>query len=157
MRMRMMNLLLLLVVSVLWAASPCLAADKFHAKLSGGEETPAVKTKAKAKAEFMLSKDGKELSYQLTVKDIKNPSAAHIHKGKKGESGPPLVGLFGGPKREGKVSGLLAQGIISEKNLIGELQGKTLGDLVALIKAGGAYVNVHTDAFPDGEIRGQIK
>jgi hypothetical protein len=37
------------------------------------------------------------------------------------------------------------------------LQGKTIADLVADIKAGNAYVNVHTTEHPGGEIRGQIQ
>jgi hypothetical protein len=54
-------------------------------------------------------------------------------------------------------SGEIAKGTITEKDLIGPLAGKTVGDLVKMIKDGGAYVNVHTDKYPDGEIRGQIK
>ena len=68
-----------------------------------------------------------------------------------------MAGLFAGPKKEGKFSGLLAKGTITDKDLIGPLAGKTVADLVAMIKDGGAYVNVHTDKYPDGEIRGQIK
>jgi hypothetical protein len=53
-------------------------------------------------------------------------------------------------------SGELAKGTITDKNLVGPLAGKTIADLVKLIKDGGAYVNVHTPAHPGGEIRGQI-
>lgn len=155
--MRRVKLLLLVVFSVLLTASLCFGAEKrFHAKLKGDDEVPANKSKATGTAQFVLSKDGKEMSYKLAVKNISNPNAAHIHKGKKGEAGPPVLDLKVA-KRQGKVSGVLSQGIVSEKNLIGELQGKKLEDLVAMIKAGEAYVNVHTDAFPDGEIRGEIK
>jgi CHRD domain len=152
------NLLLCAVITTILAASLGYAADKsFHAKLSGHGEKPAVTTKAKGEAVFKLSKDGKELSFKLTVKDMENVTAAHIHQGKKGENGPVVVGLFAGPKKEGKFSGVLAEGTIMEKDLKGDLQGKSLDALLQLIKSGGAYVNVHTDAHPDGEIRGQVK
>jgi hypothetical protein len=35
--------------------------------------------------------------------------------------------------------------------------GKTVDDLVALIKSGDVYVNVHTAKHPAGEIRGEVK
>jgi hypothetical protein len=59
--------------------------------------------------------------------------------------------------KKGKFTGVLAQGTITAANLMGPLQGKTLEDLVSVIKAGDAYVNVHTTAHPGGEIRGQLK
>jgi hypothetical protein len=156
--MKKIKLLLFVVLVTALTASFGLAAEtSFHAKLSGGESNPAVKTKAKGKVRFKLSKDGKELSFKLTVKDIANVTAAHIHTGKKGENGPPVVGLFAGPKKEGTFSGTLAEGTITENDLIGDLQGKSLDTLIKLIKSGGTYVNVHTDANPDGEIRGQVK
>jgi Cu/Zn superoxide dismutase len=152
-----MKLLLLVVLAAFFAASTGFAAEtSFKAKLSPKDEVPSHKTKASGKAEFKLSKDGKELSYKLHVKNIMNASAAHIHKGKKGENGPPLVGLFSGEKKE-KFSGMLSEGVITDKDLLGELQGKTVADLVQVMRSGETYVNVHTDAFPDGEIRGQIK
>ena len=81
----------------------------------------------------------------------------HIHTGKMGENGDPVAGLFAGPKKEGKFHGVLAKGTITDNDLVGPLAGKTIADLVAMIKDGSAYVNVHTDKYPDGEIRGQIK
>jgi len=156
--MRKIKLVLFVVLASVLTASLGFAAEKsFHAKLSGHESVPAVKTKAMGKAEFKLSKDGKELSFKLNVKNIQNVTAAHIHMGKKGENGEPIAGLFAGPKKEGNFSGTLAEGTIMDKDLMGDLQGKSLDALIKLIKSGGAYVNVHTDAYPDGEIRGQIK
>ena len=158
MSMKTLKLISLIAFSIFLTASIGMAASHgvFKAKLSGKEEVPAKETKATGEAEFKLSKDGKEITYTLKVKDLENAKAAHIHAGKMGEEGAPVVGLFAGPKKEGMFSGVLAKGTITDKNLVGPLAGKTIGDLVELIKSGGAYVNVHTDMYPPGEIRGQV-
>lgn len=151
------KLLLFVMLAAFLTASTGFAAEtSFKAKLSPKDEVPAHKTKSSGKAEFKLSKDGKELTYKLHVKDIVNASSAHIHHAKKGQNGPPVVGLLSQEKK-GKFSGVLAEGTLTDKDLIGSLQGKTLEDLAQLMRSGETYVNVHTDAFPDGEIRGQIK
>ncbi|KAB0663818.1 CHRD domain-containing protein [Oryzomonas japonica] len=152
------KLLLFMVLATILTVSVGFAADKsFHAKLTGKDEVPSIKTKAKGEITFKLNSADKELSYKLKVKNIENPNAAHIHLGIKGESGPPVANLFTGPKKEGKFSGNLSEGTITAENLTGDLMGKSLDDLVQLIKSGKIYVNVHTDAHPNGEIRGQIK
>ena len=133
-----------------WAAQTRCTAD-----LSGDQEVPAVKTDATG--DFKLTIYQKELSFELNVNGLMNPPGAYIHKGKKGENGPPIAGLFGGPAKEGPFCGMLAEGAITEQSLLGELQGKKVADLVRLIKSGNAYVNIQTGTFPDGEIRGQIK
>jgi len=156
--MKTLKLILVALFSIFLTTSIGLAAASgFKAKLSGKEETPmAVKTKASGEADFKLSKDGKELTYILKVKNIENATAAHIHAGKKGEEGAPVVGLFKGPK-EGKFSGILAKGTITDADLVGPLAGKTVEDLDKMIKDGDAYVNVHTTTVPGGEIRGQLR
>ena len=137
-------------------ALPVFAAQiRFKADLSGGQEVPPVKTDATG--DFRLTIYPKELSFELSVDGLANIAGAHIHKGKPGENGPPIAGLFGGPTKEGAFRGMLAEGTITEQSLIGELQGKKIADLVRLLRSGDTYVNIHTGTFPDGEIRGQIK
>ena len=157
--MRTIKLALFIALALFITVSLGMAAGSgFKAVLSGKEITPmAVDTKTTGDVEIVLGKDGKELGYTLNIKDIENVTAAHIHAGKKGVEGPPVAGLFGGPKKDGKFSGVLAKGTITDKNLIGPLAGKTLADLVKLIKDGDAYVNVHTAAHPGGEVRGQLE
>ncbi len=151
------KLLLFVALAAFLTASTGFAAEtKFKANLSPKEELKKPTSKASGKAEFKLSKDGKELTYKLHVKNIVNANAAHIHIGDKGADGPPVVGLFSGAK-PGKFSGMLSEGTITDKDLMGDYKGKPFDDLVKLLRSGGAYVNVHTDANPDGEIRGQIK
>ena len=132
------------------------APDKaYRADLSGKNEIPRVKTPARG--DLRLTVSGGELTYQLSVEKITSPSAANIHRGSKGENGPPVAGLFGGPAKIGSFGGILSQGKITEESLLGELQGKTVADLVRLIESGNAYVNVLTETYPAGEIRGQLR
>lgn len=64
-------------------------------------------------------------------------------------SDPPPFGIT---VRRGVV-----RGVLTSRNLVGPLKGKTIRDLIREIKKGNAYVNAHTIQNPDGEIRGQIK
>jgi len=148
--------LIVFLLAVGLATSSFAAKKSFKAMLSGSESVPAVETMAKGDATFTVTQDGKALSYYVTVSDIENVTAAHIHLGKKGENGPP-VALITNEKKTGKFSGTLAEGTITEKELMGSLMGKSVQDLVKQIKKGNAYLNVHTDKYPNGEIGGQIK
>jgi hypothetical protein len=42
-------------------------------------------------------------------------------------------------------------------NFVGPLAGKTIADLLTAIREDRAYVNVHTQQFPAGDIRGRLK
>jgi hypothetical protein len=163
MRAKPIMLLILLLVMGVLAASTAFASEKrnFTASLKGREEVPAVETIAQGQAIFHLSKDGTELSYKLIVANIENVLMAHIHIGPAGVNGPVVVWLYpeGPPPQliEGRFDGILAEGVITEADLVGMLAGMTMDDLVAEMLAGNTYVNVHTTQFPGGEIRGQIK
>lgn len=147
---------LLLFAALLSAALPAFAErNRYSADLDGQQEVPPVKTQATGDLKLNLYED--MLSFELTVTGLTSPVAAQLHRGKRGENGPPIAGLFGGPPKVGVFSGVLAEGTISEENLLGELQGKKVADLVRLIRAGKTYVNIITGTFPDGEIRGQVK
>jgi outer membrane receptor for monomeric catechols len=47
-------------------------------------------------------------------------------------------------------------GTITSADFKGPLSGKQIFDLIKPIEDGNAYVNVHTNQNPDGEIRGQL-
>jgi hypothetical protein len=132
----------------------------FQAHLSGQEEVHEVITKATGQAIFQLSKDGTELSYKLIVANIQNVFMAHIHIAPAGVNGPVVVWLYpSSPPAQlipGRSSGILAEGVITAANLVPSYRG-TFDDLIAAIRAGNTYVNVHTNQYPPGEIRGQIK
>ena len=127
--------------------------------LTGAEVVPPVQTSASGTFTLLveaLPSGSFNISFELDVKDIVDVTAAHIHLGAKGAEGPVIVPLFTGPAKTGSFSGVLAQGSIAEKDLAGPLAGKTFQELSGAVLAGQAYVNVHTKAYPNGEIRGQI-
>jgi CHRD domain len=152
--------LITMMVSVsgsLVTSSHAQGEQKFTAKMTGKEEVPSKDTKATGNAEFTLSADGKTMSYKVNVMNMDKVTMAHIHQGKAGENGPPVVWLFNSTsKPTGPMNGMLSQGSFTSNDLVGPLKGKQMSDLVKLINDGQAYANVHTQPNPKGEIRGQI-
>ena len=80
------------------------------------------------------------MCYMLEVEGLDDFAAAHIHKGKKGENGPPVVTLE-----------LLGD---DGEDVCVEVDMKLLKDIAK--SKSNYYVNVHTTAFPAGAIRGQF-
>jgi CHRD domain len=138
------------------ATSTTQSSNRFVAKLTGKDEVPPKDTKATGTADFQLSSNGNMLKYKVNVMNIDKVTMAHIHSGKVGQNGDVVVTLFKSQTPSGPKSGTLSQGDITSTNLEGSLKGKQISDLIKLINDGGAYVNVHTEMNPKGEIRGQI-
>ena len=127
----------------------------FRTHLSGDEEVPPVDTDAQGQAKFQLNRAGDALQYKLIVANIDDVVASHIHCAPAGENGPVGVTLFtGGPT---SAPGTLAEGTITEPDAGNACGWGTLDDVVAAMRDGDAYVNVHTVEHGAGEIRGQIR
>jgi hypothetical protein len=136
------------------------ASDHFGAKLSGDEEVPPNDSKGRGHAQFWLSKDGTSLRYKLIVANVENVTQAHIHIAPRGANGPVVAFLFGFVPGGVTENGVLAEGTITQANLIARPAigfRATMADLLAAMRSGNAYVNVHTVQLPAGEIRGQIE
>lgn len=126
----------------------------YRAHLSGENEVPPVDTNAQGQAKFRLDRAGDELHYKLIVANIEDVVAAHVHCAPADENGPVGVTLFsGGPT---SASGPLAEGTVTAPDDGNGCGWETLDDVIAAMRSGEAYVNVHTLDNPPGEIRGQI-
>lgn len=115
----------------------------YHVQLSGAQETPPVQTNARGEAHLMLHPRHTQVDYHITVTDIMSITAAHFHTGWPGEAGPPVITLYDG------------SGVFDPQNPLSgtaELSAQNLLDFLT----GYLYVNVHTEAYPEGEIRGQV-
>lgn len=145
------------VALVAYFASSTAKSLNFKSHLTGGNVYPAVGTSAHADAVFQLSVSGNELSYSLTVTNIENITDAHIHAGSSGDSlGQLLVNLYDGDVRPGLNDGILARGTITPSDFRGPLIDQPMSALIAIFADGLAYVDIHTEQNPIGEVRGQI-
>ena len=101
------------------------------------------------------------MHFKLIVANIEDVFMAHIHWAHEGENGPVVAWLFpdGPPPTpiSGPYNGVLAEGVITAEDLLGPLEGAEISDLIDQFLDGRCYVNVHTTAFPAGEIRGQVQ
>src|SRR5919108_1654572 len=143
-------------VSVIFA-NPVKAQEQngYITVLNGKNEVPShPDVTATGISGFIVNSGNSKIRYQIEAEGLKGVTQAHIHSGKVGENGPVVATLFKGSKDT--VNGALVQGSITADKLEGPLKGKSISDLVSLIDKSSAYVNVHTQSFPDGEIRGQI-
>jgi plastocyanin/glucose/arabinose dehydrogenase len=127
----------------------------FEAELDGAQEVPPVETDAFGYATFAMKKNG-AISFGLNVAFIEEVFAAHIHCAPAGENGPVGVTLFSG-ETVSIEKGVLARGKISGPDPDNGCGWADMSDIVTAMQNGNAYVNVHTNAHPSGEIRGQIR
>ncbi len=131
-------------------------ATNFRTRLTGDEALSAVETDATGIFKARLDEAGTELEYVVLVGRIRGVSAAHIHCAPFGESGAIGVTLYdGGPVDIHR--GVLAAGSLAGPNLGNGCGWVTLDDLLAGLRSGDTYVDVHTETWPGGEIRGQIE
>src|SRR5262245_50428590 len=166
--------LAMLLSAIAMAAPP--KVRNFVERLDGSQDVPARETQATGQAIFRVNETENEteteiesIEYRLIVANIENVTASHIHIAVAGVNGSVVAFLAGDfSPAGGRVSGVLAEGTITAANLVGPLAGMSLKVLVAAMRDGGAYVNVHTNDgvappntgpgdFPGGEIRGQIR
>jgi len=142
MRTRIPSLLLpavLAAIASLALVAGALGAEVgFSADLANGGEGDE---DGSGTATITIDPDTGEVCYDLTVEGIQPVTASHIHIGAAGESGDVVVPL--------DVDGF--EGSSSD------CVDASDADLDAIIaNPAGYYVNIHTEDFPAGAIRGQL-
>jgi hypothetical protein len=92
----------------------------------------------------LIGIEGNTLSYSVSWRGIGTPTAAHIHAGVRGVDGPVVVPLFTSPR----LAGGFASGTVTvaDPTVLAALQSDP----------SGFYTDLHTTAFPDGAVRGQL-
>lgn len=157
-------------VSLLAFAAAPAAADgkKVSALLTGYNEVPSISTGAHGFFRAEISRDGQFIDYELSYRGLEGEvQQAHIHLGQRHTNGgvsaflcrttQPVVAPTCPPS---SAAGVTVGGTIRSSEVVGPagqlLAPGEIEELVAAIRAGAAYVNVHSSAVPSGEIRGQI-
>ncbi|HET7642884.1 MAG TPA: CHRD domain-containing protein [Nitrososphaeraceae archaeon] len=144
----------LIIVSLI-SFTPIFADEKrFSTPLTGMEEVPPVNTNSTGLAIFDFKNN--DLNFKINVTNLDNIKGAHIHNGAFGQNGDVIVTLFNPEKPTNIVNGTLVEGNINASSLQGSIKGKTINVLVQMMNNTQTYVNIHTEQYPNGEIRGQI-
>lgn len=152
-------------------------AQEYFAKFSGFQEvgalgageTGAILSPGHATLELTLDKEAQTLTYVLRYSGLTNVKQSHIHFGKFHVAGGIMVffctnlgnGPAGTPACPDDSSGeVTVTGTLTPASVVGPAaQNIPAGDfdgVVAALASNTAYGNIHTTAFPAGEIRGQI-
>jgi hypothetical protein len=131
----------LAVSAALFAASPATAEMmKLSATLEAAQEVPPNDSAGKGTAEVTFDSESKKLDWTIEYSGLTGEAtAAHFH----------------GPAAKGENAGVA---VPIEDPKSGASGTATLTDAQAAdLVAGRLYINVHTAAHPDGEIRGQVE
>lgn len=118
-----------------------VTSDTYRAVLTGGNEVGGGDPDAAGRAEISVSDGFGQVCWELKDLTGLDPiTAAHIHFGRAGTNGPPVFPLE--KSNEGRWQGC--------KNGAEWTQNWLQGNPADF------YVNVHTTAYPNGAIRGQL-
>jgi hypothetical protein len=137
-------------VAILLAAQTPSYAEivKLTADLTGSAETPPSASKGSGALIGLYDTTTKKLSWTITYSDLTGPvTRADFH-------GPAGVGDYGSIK----VGVEASDGKANQSPIEGSanLTERTERPLDQVLLSGAFYVNLHTAAHPNGEIRGQI-
>ena len=156
--------------------------NSLAAKLAPQQEVPVVSSPvAKGTFKATIDEANQTLTYELSYEGLEAaPQQAHIHIGQRSVNGGVSVFLCGNPGNtpatvppaafpqppECPASPATISGVLTPANLVGPngqgIAPSTSGvnefaELVAALRDGLTYANVHTTKFPGGEIRGQVR
>lgn len=110
---------------------------KYKADLQAKSEVPAADSTATGSADITVDTETKKISWKVTVSGLSgDATAAHFH----------------GPAKEGENAGPVVDVSANYQEGSADLTDEQRQQL----EAGQWYLNVHTEKFPDGEIRGQV-
>jgi len=163
--------LVIAVMGSLMAIATIATAEQIGALLTGYEESPSVSTTATGEFTATIAPDGDTIFYSETFSGLQGTvTQSHIHVGQLGVNGSIVIflcqteanrdptGLAPQCPQQGTVSGeITTANVIAGSMAPQQLAAGDLAAVIAAIRAGAAYANVHTTPSPGGEIRGQVR
>jgi hypothetical protein len=164
-----------LAASIIAALPSVVSAEHVQANLTGYQEVPSVSTPASGTFDAKIANDDESFSYELTFSGlVGSVQQSHIHIAQPAVNGsivvwlcqtattpapPAVTAITPTCPQSGTVTGhITAANVIAAGTTSQQITAGELDEVIAAIRAGVAYVNVHaTPLNPGGEIRGQIK
>lgn len=151
------------------------SAENIGTRLVGYQEVPSVSTPASGEFTARISRDDGLIEYELSYSGLVGTvQQSHIHFGQRSVNGSIVIwlcqttttpapaavaGLTPFCPPSGTVTGqITAANVIAAGTTSQQITAGELAEVIAAIRAGVAYVNVHaTPLNPGGEIRGQLR
>jgi len=147
--------------------------DKIRARLTGYSEVPSVSTAARGEFEARISRDEQFIDYELSYRGLQGTvTQSHIHFGQRHTNGGIVLWLCQTTTNPSPVpttptcppstatgvtvTGTLRAADVTAAQAPQQLVAGELAEVIDAIRAGAAYVNVHSNLSPGGEIRGQV-
>lgn len=144
-------------------------AEMVEIGLGSFQEVPSVSSAANGNFRAFIDDKAGTITYALRYSGLRGAVAqAHIHVGQRSvngaisvflcqtEASPDPTGLAPRCPRSGTVRGVIQSGNMIDGTVPQGIAPGEFRRLVQAIRAGVAYVNVHSAKFPGGEIRGQL-
>lgn len=168
----MKKLVIATALGALFAAGIASADDNVRATLIGFQEVPSVSTDGSGTFEAVINKNGDAIDFEITYTGIQGTvTQSHMHVGQRSVNGGIVLWICGTatnpePANAGNTNVCTSPnghftGTWTGANVqtLGTQQIKTgeLDEVIEAIRAGVAYVNVHSNLSPGGEIRGQVR
>jgi hypothetical protein len=139
--MRTLPLVAAIVVALVLAAPAGAAVKRLESNLRGSAATDA---DGRGTAKLRLNRARERVCFTITVRDIDDVVAAHIHRGRAGVDGSIAVDLITAPASGTRFTGCTE-----------DVAKSTIRQI--LRRPRRFYVNVHTMGFPGGAVRGQLR
>jgi hypothetical protein len=181
----MMRILVIAAATLLMVVVTAVAADdeSIRVHLVGYQETPAtINSPGSGDFKAKIHSDGSAIDYELTYRDLSsNVLQSHIHFGRPGLTGGVVLFLCTNltppagqtPQACPETNPATITGTLTAANVIPlpvtctgtpptcSGQGIDSGaagfaEMIEAIRAGAAYINVHTTNHPSGEIRSRL-
>lgn len=157
-------------IALLGLAGDALAHEELHTRLKGYEEVPAVSSTGTGRFKAKIDKASNALHYEISYSGLEGEvRQSHIHIGQRSVNGgitlwpcqtaqnpSPTPATTPFCPQSGTVSGVLTAADVIGPTGQGIAAGE-FAEVLAAVRAGAAYVNVHSTKHPGGEIRGQLR
>jgi hypothetical protein len=136
-------------------------------QLTGFKEVPVISTTGQAEFRARINKEETEITYEMSYEGLEGAiQQSHIHFGPPNNTGGISIflctNLGNGPAgtQACPASPAMISGVITAANVIGPaaqgIEPGALAEIIAAIRDGKTYVNIHSTKWPAGEIRSQI-
>ena len=148
-----------LFIALLFAvvAQPAIAdSGSGLSALNGEKVVPPVQTEAAGLFSFNVVSGGNMLEITLCASNISDVNSVQIHRGSDDETGPAVITVCGGDSGR-KCTNLIHDNLLIREYITELDNGDPVSSIAGDLASGDYYVDVDTAAYPNGEIRGQIR